>query len=1175
MSDALIREDAAARSAAIDTGRSLIVQAPAGAGKTELLIRRVLALLATVEAPEAIIAITFTRKAAAEMRQRILAQLAAAASDTPPAEPYMVDTWRLARAARAHAKAQGWELDETPQRLRVMTIDALCAALVRQSPTLSETGGGLTVTENAGALHAEAARAALAHLEGKGAAADAIAAALRHFDNSTATLESQLAALLGGRERWRRLLDPGAREDMEATLAALVGDRLSRLRDAFGVADRSTLLQLSRFAAEHAEPDSPVHTLAALDDLGDSVDALPHWLALADVCMTKTNGVRKSVNVKQGFPPGATFKAQKEAMNQLLGRIAGRTDLVEHLAAARSLPHPHYHEAQWQALADLLAVLRLAMAELQVIFAARGEVDFTEIALRALTALGEEDSPGELLLRLDHRLQHLLVDEFQDTSQMQIELLRRLTAGWCAGDGRSLFLVGDPMQSIYRFRHANVGLFLGVRRDGLRQDLPLDPLNLRLNFRSQQGIVDWVNRVFGVVLPAEDDIGGGQVAYAQARAHHPPLAEPALRWHAQLGDDRKAEAHAIAERCRELRDAGERAAILVRARGHLAAIVPALREAGVPYTAVDIEGLNERPVIDDLRALTLALCHPGDRLSWLAVLRAPWCGLTLADLSALTTGIGKETPLLLRLQALVAVVGAHSWATADAQSSIAPVAHGWAPAEDASLVGPTANGDVPPSGDSAVTHEWAPARDEDAPPRLSEDGLHRLQRALAVLLPAIRQRGRIPLRRLVEQVWLDLGGPACVQAERDLHDAQRFFETLDRLGPEPLLSDPAALDRLLGELRAAVDPEAGDSLQIMTIHKAKGLQFDHVLLPGLGRGSRSGESPAVLASFVVDAHDEEVPLLAAKPPRGGDDPIYEFLRRQIEAARDTAETDRLLYVAATRAVKCLHLFGHLDERKDGSAEPRKGSLLARLWPAIESEFNAALPAQALARPAASQEDEPPLSLLRRLPLHWQPPSGEVALSSPAESPDASAAPPAFEWAGEAARFTGTLYHRWVQLIGEHAERAFSAADVERLKPALRAEAERAGLPDHEVPLIVDNVTAALINTLDDERGRWLLAHRPDQAWSEYSLTTVGEDGRLERHILDRSFIDDEGTRWIIDFKSGRHEGGDLDTFITAERKRYGDQLRRYRSLFEHLPQPIRLALYYPLLPEGRRFIEVD
>jgi ATP-dependent exoDNAse (exonuclease V) beta subunit len=1147
------REDALARDAALDITRSVIVQAPAGAGKTELLTRRVLRLLPTVDAPEAIVAITFTRKAAAEMRARILGQIARAADPTPPASEHERATWHLARSARDHAEKRGWQLDEAPQRLRILTIDALCAALVRQSPMLSETGGSLRVTEDARVLHAAAAGAVLSHLEGDGPEADAVAAALGHFDNRPDVLQNQIAALLAGRERWRHLLDVAsdadARRVMEDALAALVGDWLAQLRDALGALDRAALLDLARFAANHVAPDHPAHVLAALDDLEPTAEALPAWRALAEFCLTREGDFRAAPNRNQGFPPGPAFAASKQAMIELLGKLRERPGLAERLHGVRGLPEPRYGEAQWQALADLLAVLRLAMAELKLEFAARGELDFTEIALSALTALGDSEHPSELLLRLDHQIRHLLVDEFQDTSNLQVELLRRLTAGWSPGDGRSLFLVGDPMQSIYRFRHANVGLFLSVRRDGLG-GLPLDALGLRLNFRSQQGIVDWVNRVFGRLLPGHDDIEGGQAAYAEAVASHPALEGPAVHWHAQIGHDPQAEAKALAARAAELAGRGESVAVLVRSRGHLAAIVPALREAGVPYLAVDIEGLAERPVIDDLRALTLALGHPGDRLHWLAVLRAPWCGLALADLAALCEGLRRDAPLLERLRTFAAGAGPG-------------LAMGGASA-------PTRSSDA----HAGATCECADAEEGLAPAYLSlaSDARVRLERALAALLPALDRRGRIPLRRLVEDTWLALGGPACLREARDLHDAQRFFEALDRLAPESLLTDPARLDGLLAELKAAPDPEGVGGVQLMTIHKAKGLEFDHVLLPGLGRVPRRSDSPAIVHSPTIDARDREIPLLAAQPPRGGgDDPIHAFLCSTVESARDDAETDRLLYVAATRARKHLYLFGHVEEGKEGPA-PRARSLLARLWPAVREAFLAA------AAPAPDRDQTvqaAPRGLLRRLPLDWRPPAADCGLTAPAPGPEASAAPPPFAWAGEAARFTGTLYHRWVQLFGEHPERVPDEDGVERLKPTLRAEAERAGLPAHEVERIVENVAEALAATLADARGRWLLKHRPGQSWSEYALTTLGADGRLQRHVIDRSFIDEDGTRWIIDFKTGRHEGGDLAGFIAAERERYAEQLRRYRGLFSDQAHPIRLALYYPLLPEAERFIEID
>ena len=130
-------QDAAARRAALDPARSVIVQAPAGSGKTELLIQRYLALLARVDSPEEIIAITFTRKATAEMRARVLDALLRAENDTPPAKPHEFLTWRLARGARSHDSQARWNIAENPNRLRIQTIDSLCHWLTLQLPMLS------------------------------------------------------------------------------------------------------------------------------------------------------------------------------------------------------------------------------------------------------------------------------------------------------------------------------------------------------------------------------------------------------------------------------------------------------------------------------------------------------------------------------------------------------------------------------------------------------------------------------------------------------------------------------------------------------------------------------------------------------------------------------------------------------------------------------------------------------------------------------------------------------------------------------------------------------------------------------------------------------------------------------------------------------------------------------
>ena len=192
------------------------------------------------------------------------------------------------------------------------------------------------------------------------------------------------------------------------------------------------------------------------------------------------------------------------------------------LADTRRLPPPAYTEAQWQVLEAITELLKRAVGQLKLVFQSRGQVDFTEVSQRALLALEDSEGPTDLALRLDYQIRHLLIDEFQDTSISQFELLARLTAGWTPDDGRTLFAVGDPMQSIYRFREAEVGLFLRARAEGIG-NVVLTPLELSANFRSQAGIVAWVNEAFAQVMPEREDIASGAVAYTASQAVHPRL----------------------------------------------------------------------------------------------------------------------------------------------------------------------------------------------------------------------------------------------------------------------------------------------------------------------------------------------------------------------------------------------------------------------------------------------------------------------------------------------------------------------------------------------------------------------------------------------------------------------------------------------------------------------------
>ena len=1101
----LMAEDAAARRAALDVQASCIVRAPAGSGKTELLTQRYLALLATVDEPEEIIAITFTRKAAAEMRARIVEALERALGTAPDAA-HKRATWELGRRAAARDAERGWRLSRHPARMRIQTIDSLNAELTRQMPLLARFGAQPRVTEEPQTLYEEAARRTLRMLEeGDAAQSAAMAGLARHLDGDLPRIHSLLTGMLPRRDQWLRHMHAGAapgRGELAAALQREAAAHLTRLRDAFPPRHRVELAELAALAAKNLKAQalsSLITACAGLTELpAPDAEALPQWRGIAELLLTKDGGWRRRVDKNTGFPPDEADA--KTRLMELLQRLAAEGDLLELLDAARRLPQPDYADAQWQVLLALLKLLPLAVAELKLVFAERGEVDFTEVALSALTALGEPEAPTDLALALDYRIRHLLVDEFQDTSVNQFSLLEKLTLGWQAGDGRTLFLVGDPAQSIYRFREAEVGLFLRAWGQGLG-GLPLKPLTLHANFRSQAALVEWYNRALPRIFPARADVDNGAVPYSDSAAQRAE-AGPAVTVHPLLdagpGDEAELISRLIAE-ARE-RDPKARIAVLARAKWHLARSVHLLRRRGLHFQAVEVEGLAEQPVVLDLLALTRALNHGADRSAWLAVLRAPWCGLSLEALHA--------------------------------------------------LAGP----------EDALIPERLRGAAGDADPRLL--------RTREVLLQAYDSRGRGSLRRQVESAWLKLGGPAALAGKEALADAEAYLELLEGLDDGGILSSVAQLEQRLQRLFARPDPEADGGLQLMTVHKAKGLEFDVVIVPGLHAGTSRDKKALLLWLERPRAEGETDLLLAPLNATGsGKDPIYEWvteLRRQ----QERLESARVLYVAVTRARETLHLIGSArTTRKDGELllnPPKPASLLGLLWPVVEADFKRAFVNHRPPAPEAAATA--PTGRFTRFTAGWKIPEPAAAVQWAASAVLAREEPvPEFEWVGETLRHVGTVVHRLLQRVAAEGAARWDAARVRAAAPALRRMLAEAGVREQELDAALADVMQAAENTLADERGRWLLSDRHGEARGEYALSTM-RDGRLETGIIDRTFVDAEGVRWIVDYKTSRHHGGDVDAFLEQERARYAPQLERYAALMGGLEtRRVRVALYFPLL----------
>ena len=1103
-----IAADEARRREALDPARSFLVQAPAGAGKTELLIQRTLRLLALVAAPESIVAITFTRKAAGEMRERILGALEAAEAGREPERPHQRLTYALAKAALEHGRALGWNPLEHPARLRIQTIDSLCASITRQAPWLARLGAQPAVTERADELYAEAARRALLDVETPGAHQAALERLLLHLDNDLPKVHELLVAMLAVREQWLPLVaapsDEARRRELEGALERALCDGLTRA-DALIPADcRTALPELARFAASNLGPESAI---AACDGLrampGCTAGEWPRWRGLAALLLTAEGEWRKErgVDKRCGFPK--ENRERKQEFARLLAQLSGVSGLAEALDLVRALPPARYTDEQWAALCALFEALKRAAAHLKIVFGERGEADFCEIAEAAREALGDAGAPTELALHMDARIEHLLVDEFQDTSVAQFDLLARLTAGWQPGDGHTLFLVGDPMQSIYRFRQAEVGLFLRMVR-GTIGDIAPEFIRLEVNHRSTPGLVERVNGIFSRIFPAQPDIATGAIPYSAAASGRERDAGEAVTLDAFAKGQDEEEAARVVELVREARerDPAGVVAVLVRARTHLPVIVAVLRRDGVGFRAVEIDYLGERAAVLDLLALTRAMVHMADRPAWLAILRAPWCGLTLEDLEAL--------------------VGA------------SPRACVWELLE----------------GNAGA---------------MSADGQARAERLRSTLAEAFAQRGRLSLRRWVELAWRRIGGPACLATDDDLQDAADYFELLESRERAGDLPDLDRFQRDVAKLYAQPDSSADGSVQLMTIHKAKGLEFDTVIVPGLGRLAQR-DKPQLLLYGERPREDGGADRLLApiKQEGAAADSVYQYLR-VVEQRRNEHECVRLLYVAATRARTRLHLLGQ------AAAKPAGGSLLEYLWPGLDAEWQRRFEeciahAPQAAEAAAGASGFP----LRRLPAGWTPPEPPAAVAWRGAAPVVSARErPTYVWVGDTLRHVGTVVHEMLERIGRQGLARLDAAAVRARRPVYRAALANLGVAPAEADEAAGRVEAALLQTLASPVGRWILDGHRD-ARSEYALSGV-VDGEIVRGAIDRTFIDAEGVRWIVDYKTSVHEGGGLDEFLDEQQRRYRPQLDRYARLLAPLGQPVRMGLYFPLLDQWREW----
>jgi ATP-dependent helicase/nuclease subunit A len=856
--------DTRAREFAVDPSENVVLEASAGTGKTSVLVSRYINLLKASVDPGNILAMTFTRKAAAEMRERIIRELKAAAS-------------------RSEFDRARWnDVRDRLGEIAISTIDAFCLSLLREFPLEADLDPGFEMADETEVprLIEDALDRAIRIFAARAKSEPDIALVLAQLGVSRT--RQGLALLLDRRlVAWSALDRFLARGPSDLTAASVCRRAVTALQDALRTAPGGLAVFLNHGPIEHPRYQRLVRDLRRLAELDRCADAEiravldragAHFLT-ADG-KPRRSGAIHPYKGERDFPSTELARQHRTAVFQVAPQVERVLSIFArdlNVVLARGVR---------QMFAIALTQYRAALDE-------RSVLDFSDVLQRALTLLRQMDEFSQSRFRLESRYHHVLVDEFQDTSRAQWELVSLLIQSWGEGLGLStnpsIFIVGDRKQSIYRFRDAEVAVLQEAGRyiEGIRPG-GNPRRSITRSFRALPELLAFINDLFGEI--AQPGARPDDFTYDEAD-RFPVDAAPDRRGPVlglAVADEPEQCAAAVAEEIvRILREDNIRdrqtgvvrmarpgdIAILFRSRTSHREFQHALEQRGVPAYVYKGLGFFDADEIKDVSALIRYLAEPSSDLRAAAFLRSRFVRLSDAALARLR------------------------------------------PALAAALTDPAAPG---------LLRE------------LEDEDQRVLEHVRAHVGEWLARVDRVPPADLVEHVLatsayaFELRGPRRQQAWENLKKMRGLIRRIQNRGYATLTRIADHIDALTPGDESNAVIETLDAVNLMTVHASKGLEFPVVFVVNLARGATGPPDPV---RVVADGEDG-LPSVSIGP----------FVSDTDEAERDREkhETRRLLYVALTRARDRLYLSSVL---KDQSLVPGRGSLAEVMPDSFKNVFN--------------------------------------------------------------------------------------------------------------------------------------------------------------------------------------------------------------------------------------------